>query len=167
MPPSDEPGPSPSDEADDTVDDEFRALLEGLRTTLPGIQIVTAFLLIMPFQAAFTDLSRAERVSYYVSFTSALLASVLLMAPSSHQRLRAVSDGTVARRTPRHLAVAIRLTVVGSALYAVALGAVAYLVASILLDTTIAAALTAVIALVCAWSWFYLPLVRFGPGRDR
>lgn len=157
-------GVDPEDQ-DATVDDDFRALLEGLRTTLPGIQIVTAFLLIVPFQAAFDALSTAERWAYYVSFGSALLASVLLMAPSSHQRLRAVSDGTVARRSGRHLAVAIRLTIVGSALYALALSAVAYLVASILLATPVAIVLTAVIVVVCTWSWFYLPLVRFGRGR--
>ena len=148
-----------------TVDDEFRALLEGLRTTLPGVQFTTAFLLVLPFQASFDDLSTAERTSYYVAFGASLLSSVLLMAPSSHQRLRAVDDGTVARRSANHLSVAISLSIVGSALMAVALSAVAYLVASVVLTTAAAIVLTSVIAAVCIWSWWYLPVIRFG--RDR
>jgi hypothetical protein len=82
------------------------------------------------------------------------------MAPSSHQRLRA-HGGTVARRSRRHLAVAIRLTVVGSALFAVALTASAFLVSSLVLGSPIAVAVTSVVAAVVAWSWFYLPLVVF------
>src|SRR5690606_9604903 len=37
------------------VDDEFRSLMEGLRTTLPGIQIITAFLLTLPLYDRFDD----------------------------------------------------------------------------------------------------------------
>ena len=35
------------------VDDAFRALLEGLRTTLTGVQVLFAFLFILPLQASF------------------------------------------------------------------------------------------------------------------
>jgi hypothetical protein len=142
------------------VEKEFRSLLEGLRTTLPGVQLITAFLLTLPLYERFEQLVRAERVAYYVAFGSALVSSVLLMAPSSHQRLRA-HGGTVARHSRRHLAVAIRLTVVGSALFAVALTASAFLVSSLVLGTPIAVAVTVVVAAVEAWSWFYLPLVVF------
>lgn len=143
------------------VDEEFRSLLEGLRTTLPGVQLVTAFLLILPFQTAFGDLERWERIAYHVAFGSALLGSVLLMAPSSHQRLRAHGDGTVARHSQRHLVVAVRLSVVGATLFAVALVAVAYLIASVVLGTPTAIGVAAFITVVCGWSWFYLPMVTF------
>jgi hypothetical protein len=148
-------------DGDQDVDEEFRSLLEGLRTTLPGVQLVTAFLLILPFQASFGDLEQWERIAYHVAFGSALLGSVLLMAPSSHQRLRAHDDGTVARHSQRHLTVAVRLTVVGSSLFAVALVAVAYLISSVVLGTATAIGVTAFVALLFGWSWFYLPLVRF------
>lgn len=144
-----------------SVDDNFRALLEGLRTTLPGVQLTSAFLLILPFQASFVELSTAERVAYHVAFGSSLLSTVLLMAPSSHQRLRAKPDGDLARQSSLHLRVAIRLAIVGSTLFAAALCSVAYLVASVLLPTPTAAVLAAVIGGALAWSWFYLPVVYF------
>lgn len=166
------PGRGPPVEVD--VDDQFRSLLEGLRTTLPGIQLITGFLLIVPFQVSFAELAAAERVAFHIAFVSALTGSLLLMAPSSHQRLRARPDGTVARRTPRHVAVAVRLANAGSVLFALALVAVAYLVASVVLNTAVAVVLTVVVGLVGGWSWFYLPLVAWprrppddGPGRGQ
>lgn len=144
---------------DDQVDDEFRSLLEGLRTTLPGVQLVTAFLLTLPLYDRFADLDRMERAAYYVAFVSALLSSLLLTAPSSHQRLRA--DRTVARRHRHHLDVAVRLAVVGSAGFALAITAVAYLVSSIVLGSAGGVVVAAVVAVVVGWSWYYLPLVSF------
>lgn len=145
----------------DNVDDQFRALLEGLRVTLPGVQLITAFLLTVPLQSSFDELVRSERVAYYVAFGAALLGSVLLMAPSSHQRVRANDVGRVARRSSHHLAVAVRLTVAGSALFALSLVAVAYLVSSLVLGTGIAVGVTISVAVVCLWSWFYVPMVTF------
>ena len=146
--------------ADEEVEDEFRSLLEGLRTTLPGVQLATAFLLTVPMYDKYDTLVHSERMAYYVAFTSALVSSLLLTAPSSHQRLRS-RDGVVTRHDRRHLDVAVRLTVAGSALFAVTITAVAYLVASVVLITPVAITLTIVVALACAWSWYYLPLVSF------
>ncbi len=66
-----------------------------------GVQLITAFLLTLPLYDKFDELVRSERVAYYVAFVTALVSSLLLMAPSSHQRLRS-GDG-VARRHRRHL----------------------------------------------------------------
>jgi hypothetical protein len=149
-----------TDETDELVEEEFRSLLEGLRTTLPGVQLVTAFLLTVPMYDKYETLVHAERVAYYLAFGCALVASLLLMAPSSHQRLRS-RDGSVARHSRRHLDAAVKITVVGSALFAVTITAVAYLVASIVLTTTVAVAVTVIVAGACLWSWYYLPLVSF------
>ncbi len=145
----------------DQVEQEFRSLLEGLRTTLPGVQLVSAFLLTLPLYDKFDDLVRAERVAYYVAFVSALVSSLLLMSPSSHQRLRAREDGVVTRQHRRHLEVAVRLTILGSISFGVALVAVAFLVSSVVLSTAAAVALATAVAVIGAWSWYYLPLVAF------
>lgn len=147
----------------DEVEEEFRSLLEGLRTTLPGVQLITAFLLTLPLYDKFDELVRSERVAYYVAFVTALVSSLLLMAPSSHQRLRS-GDG-VARRHRRHLRTAVHLTVVGTAGFAVAVTAAAYLVSSVVLGTPAAVGVTAIVAGVGLWSWFYVPLVQFHDDR--
>lgn len=154
-------GPKRENEDSNTVNEDFRSLMEGLRTTLPGVQIITAFLLTLPLQSHFEDLVTAERIAYYVAFASALISSLLLMAPSSHQRLRAAEQGTVARHSPHHLAVAVRVTNLGTTLFAVAMVAVAYLISSVLFVTPVAIAFTVLVAAVCAWTWFYQPLVAF------
>ena len=144
---------------DEKVEDEFRSLLEGLRTTLPGVQLVTAFLLTVPMYDKYATLGHSERLAYYIAFASALMSSLLLTAPSSHQRLRN-RDG-LARRNRRHLDAAVKITVAGSALFAVTITAVAFLVASIVLTTTVAVVVTVLVAATCLWSWYYLPLVSF------
>ncbi len=144
---------------DEKVEDEFRSLLEGLRTTLPGVQLATAFLLTVPMYDKYDSLVHAERVAYYLAFASALVSSLLLTAPSSHQRLRN-RDG-LSRHNRRHLDAAVKITVAGSALFAITITAVAYLVASIVLTTTVAVVVTILVAVTCAWSWYYLPLVSF------
>jgi len=150
----------PASDDIDQVEEEFRSLLEGLRTTLPGVQLVTAFLLTIPFYDKYDQLGHSERVAYYVAFATAITASVLLTAPSSHQRLRA-DDAGVARRHRRHLDVAVHLTILGSVLFAVALTAVAFLVSSVVVGGPWSLVVTAGIALTLGWSWYYLPLVAF------
>lgn len=144
---------------DDDVQEQFSALLDGLRTTLPGVQLTTAFLLTLPLYDKFAGLARGERLAYYVAFVCSLLASVLLVAPSAHQRLRAGHG--VQRRSQHHLDVAVRITVVGTVASAVAIVAVAFLVSSIVLGAGGAGLVTGVVAAVGLWSWFYLPLVTF------
>jgi hypothetical protein len=147
-------------DTDEDVEEQFRSLMEGLRVTLPGVQLATAFLLTVPMYDKFDTFVHSERVAYYIAFASALVSSLLLTAPSSHQRLRS-RDGLVARHNRRHLDAAVKITVVGSALFAVTITAVAYLVASVVLSTAVAVTVTLVVATACLWSWYYLPLVAF------
>src|SRR6187431_173725 len=51
----------PASDDTDQVEDEFRSLLEGLRTTLPGVQLVTAFLLTVPLYDKYDELGHSER----------------------------------------------------------------------------------------------------------
>ncbi len=82
---------------------------------------------------------------------------------NTHQRLRS-GDG-VDRQHRAHLRTAVRLTIAGTVGFAVGITAAAYLVSSIVLGSGIAAAVTALVAGVGLWSWFYLPLVAFKSQR--
>lgn len=142
------------------VDDAFRAILEGLRTTLPGVQVLFAFLLTLPLQQSFATLTVPEKSAFFVAFFGSAIASVLLIAPSAHQRLRAPRSG-VRRHSGRDLAFTVRMTIAGTLLFAVALAAAVYLVTSIVLEFVYAAAAAAIVAFLVAWAWFYVPLVTF------
>jgi len=148
------------DGTENDVDDQFRSLMEGLRTTLPGVQVLFAFLLVLPLQASFAEITDLERIAYYVSFFGSAMASVLLIAPSAHQRLRAPVTG-MERRSERHLHIAVNLTIAGTIIFAIALSAAVFLISTLTLTDSVAVGATIAVAVVLAWSWFYIPMVTF------
>ncbi|HWB89488.1 MAG TPA: DUF6328 family protein [Acidimicrobiia bacterium] len=155
---------SPPEERDpDEIDDQFRAILEGLRTTIPGVMVLFSFLLTLPLQASFGDLSGANSVVFYVAFASSALSSVLLISPSVHQRVRAPISG-IKRRSWNHVMFATKLANAGTAIFLVAIVSVVYLVTSLVFDPWASIA-AVIIAAVAGWSWFYLPLVTFTKER--
>lgn len=153
-----------SGEHTEEVDDQFRSLMEGLRTTIPGVMVLFSFLLILPLQSAFADVSSSNTIVFYTAFYSAALSSVLLIAPSVHQRVRAPISG-IRRGTMDHVMVATKLAIAGTILFLVSITAVIFLVSSVVFANLPAAIATALAGLVAAWSWFYLPLVQFRTRR--
>ncbi|HET9259979.1 MAG TPA: DUF6328 family protein [Acidimicrobiia bacterium] len=150
---------------EEEIDDQFRALLEGLRTTIPGVMVLFSFLLILPLQASFADLSGVNTVVFYVAFASAALASVLLISPSVHQRVRAPISG-IKRKSWGHVLYATKLAIVGTVFFLVAISAVVFLVSSLVITDPFAIAATVVITTIAAWAWFFVPLVTFRRVRD-
>lgn len=151
--------PNQADDAAE-VDDRFRALMEGLRTTIPGVMVLFAFLLTLPLQAPFGDLGRVDSTVFYVAFVSSAVSAVLLIAPSVHQRVRAPLTG-IPRSDAGHVMVATRLAIAGTVAFLIAIGAAVYLVTSVVLSDLAAVIVTALVSAVAAWSWFYLPIVTF------
>ncbi len=149
---------------DRTVDDEFRALLEGLRTSLPGVQVLFAFLLTAPLQSGFDDLDGRAKTAFSIAFYTAALSSVLLIAPSVHQRIRAPLTG-LQRQSKSHLIWTTWVTIVGSVTMGIAMLATTFLVAHILYTPTPAVIATGVITVILLWAWYYLPLVTFRQGQ--
>ena len=152
---------APQEEDGDEVDDAFRAVLEGLRTTLPGVQVLFAFLLTLPFLESFHSLPVPEKTAFYLAFFGSAVASILLIAPSAHQRIRAPISG-VKRRSARHLQITVRITIIGTVVFAVALVAAVYLVSSLVIDDRIGVIVaTVAVTALLGWSWFFVPLVTF------
>ncbi len=61
---------------------ELIELLNELRVALPGVQVLFAFLLAVPFQA-----TSFQRDAYFVTLSAALVSTTLLIAPSAYHRL--------------------------------------------------------------------------------
>ena len=149
----------------DQIDERFRALLEGLRTTIPGVMVLFGFLLTVPLTTPFPDMGADGRVAFYVAFVAAGAASVLLVAPSVHQRIRAPMSG-IPRRDAEHVLVAVRLAIAGTVAAAVAISAVAYFVTTLVFDSAIAGAVAAATTALTAWTWFWMPIVTFATDAD-
>lgn len=150
----------PENPSNDEIDDQFRALMEGLRTTIPGVMVLFSFLLILPLQQSFGDIDDPNTIVFYVAFSGAAIASILLIAPSVHQRVRAPISG-IKRKTWSHVLYATKLAIAGTVSFLVSIAAVVYLVSSLIFSDWFAIAATVVLAVLASWAWFYLPLVRF------
>src|SRR5258708_34187029 len=69
------------------LDRNLSELLNELRVALPGVQVLFAFLLVVPFNQRWTQLSQFDRKLYFATLLCTALASVLLIAPTVHHRL--------------------------------------------------------------------------------
>jgi hypothetical protein len=81
----------PDDGRDEThnerADRNWNELLQELRVTQTGTQILTGFLLTIPFQQRFTDLDAYQKDLYLVLVVLAVLATALFVAPVSLHRI--------------------------------------------------------------------------------
>ena len=151
----------PEEDHKERVDRELIELLNELRVALPGVQVLFAFLLIVPFSQGFARLTSAQRVVYFIAFACTSAASALLIAPSSYHRIRFRQ-----KDKERMLFTANRLAIAGTLFLAVAITAVVYVVTDVLFHTAWASVVAAVNAAWFAWFWYGLPLTRQSAPRD-
>ena len=148
---------SPGKRSSEDLDRELIELLNELRVALPGVQVLFAFLLAVPFANGWTRVTDLQRDVFFVAFIATAVASMLLIAPSAHHRLRwREGDKEYLLRTANALAIA------GTVFLAIGMTAVVFLIADILFSGSWAALTTALIAGGFAWFWYGLPLVRAG-----
>src|SRR5438477_693242 len=73
---------------EERLDRNLTELLNELRVALPGVQVLFAFLLAVPFSRGYSQVTQFEKISFFVSLISTALSSALLIATPSFHRLR-------------------------------------------------------------------------------
>lgn len=149
-------------ERDDGRDEhqELVELLNELRVVLPGVQVLFAFLLTIPFTGRFGSLSTFQEVLFSISFVFASFALVLLMAPSAYHRIRFRAGDDEAM-----LRISNRLTIAGLACLGVSLEAAVLLVADLVMTSWLVPATAIVVGALLVGLWFALPLRRAAKNR--
>ena len=66
---------------------KWNEMLQELRVAQMGVQILTGFLLTVPFSARFTDLSAVDRGAFIVTVSFAIVSAVLLITPVAFHRV--------------------------------------------------------------------------------
>jgi Family of unknown function (DUF6328) len=66
---------------------DFSDLLQELRVLLQGAQVLTAFLIVLPFNASFARLQQGEKWVYLATFACSLASLILFSAPAAQHRL--------------------------------------------------------------------------------
>jgi hypothetical protein len=138
------------------LDRNWSSLLQELRVAQTGVQLLTGFLLILPFQQRFTGLDDVMRVVYLITVSCSIGATVLLVAPVSMHRV-------LFRRHRLRTLVGISHTyaIAGIFLLALALAGVAVLIFDSVWTRTAAWIAGGCTLLALAMCWYAMPL------RDR
>jgi hypothetical protein len=130
-------------------------LLNELRVALPGVQVLFAFLLTVPFTQRFADITSSQRNVYFAAFLSAACATAFLIAPTAYHRIR-FREGD----KEQMLKTANALAIVGTVFLALSIVCVVYLITDILFGGPLPALVTAVAAGLFVGLWYVLPLYR-------
>jgi uncharacterized protein DUF6328 len=134
---------------------ELIELLNELRVALPGVQVLFAFLLTVPFSQGFTKVTEFQKDVYFVALLLTTAACVFLIAPSAYHRItfrdgakvRIISDGNI-------------LTLVGLVFLGLAMTTVVMLISDVLFGPATVIVVTGLTAAAFAGVWWVLPPLR-------
>jgi hypothetical protein len=137
------------------ADRNMMELLQELRVATTGVQVLFAFLLVVPFQQRFATVSQFQEKVYFATLLLSVAATAFMIAPSAYHRLN------FAQRDKRHIVeAASRLAIIGLVLLALAMTGAVLLTTDLLFQEGTVTVAVAGTALLFATLWFVLPLLR-------
>jgi len=153
--------PGMAEDRKERIDRELIELLNELRVALPGVQVLFAFLLVVPFQQGFSQVTDVTRYVYFAGLVSSAVAIALLIAPATYHRVN-LRRGVAEKE--EMLLISSRLAVLGTAFLGLGIVCSLFMVADVLFGDVVALGLAVVIAIVIAALWYGLPIWRRKPG---
>ena len=136
------------------LDRNWTELLQELRVIQTGVQLLTGFLLTLPFQQRFRILTDTERNVYLGTVAASIAATAFLQTPVILHRALFQQH-----RRKETVMTAHWLAIVGIGLLAVAILGVAYLITSVVLGESEAAVAAACVLALLLALWVALPAV--------
>lgn len=151
-----DPGSGRDETEGDRLDRNLDELLQELRIALPGVQVLFAFLLVVPFQRNFEDITPFEERVYFVTLLLTALSAALLMSPPAYHRMN------FRKQQKEHLVfVANRLAIAGLCVLGLAMTGAILLTTSLVFPATeTVVATTAGSFAVYLTLWVLLPVRR-------
>jgi Family of unknown function (DUF6328) len=137
------------------LDRNLSELLQELRVALPGVQVLFAFLLAVPFQQGFNSISPFQERVYFATLLLTAISAVLLISPSAYHRMTFRMQ-----QKDDLLFLANKLAIAGLAALALAMTGAIMLITDVIFGSTAMAVTSAASLLVFVLFWFALPLQR-------
>ena len=139
----------------DRTERQMAELLQELRVALPGVQILFAFLLTVPFAQGFTRVTSFQKDLFFATLLSTAISTACLIAPTATHRLR------FHQRDRKYvIEVAHKLTIAGLVFLALAIVGAVTLITDFLYDGAARWIWPALVAVVIVVLWFARPLAR-------
>jgi hypothetical protein len=153
--PSGGQGSRPDEDPSERIDRELIELLNELRVALPGVQVLFAFLLTVPFSQGFVQTTQFQRDLLFGVLVATAISAALLIAPSAWHRLRFRQ-----RDKELILFVSNRMAIVGLGFLALAMVGAVMLIANYVFSETLTVVSGIVAFLIFGGLWYVLPLAR-------
>jgi hypothetical protein len=141
---------------EERLDRNLNELLQELRVAIPGVQVLFAFLLVVPFQTGFEKITPFQERVYFTALLLTAICAALLISPTAYHR-------ATFRQQQKHelVFVANRLALAGLAFLALAMTATILLITDIVFGATETVVVTTTFAfLLYLTFWGLLPLRR-------
>lgn len=144
------------------LDRNLGELLQELRVALPGVQVLFAFLLAVPFQKNFTKISLFEKKVYFATLLCTAISAALLISPTAYHRIT-----FHLQQKRRLISLANRFAIVGLGFLALAMTGAIMLITNFLFGSTVTTAIVSTAAMsMFVTLWYLLPLARRFRGKD-
>jgi hypothetical protein len=145
----------PDESPKERVDRELIELLNGLRVILPGVQVLLAFLLTVPFSSGFKEVTATDRLVYFASVLLTVGATGALTMPAAYHRIRFRQGDK-----EKMLRLSNTFAIVGLAFLTLAMATVVFLITDVLYGVGAAIPVSLAVFALLALSWFAVPVFR-------
>jgi cation transport ATPase len=144
-----------SDEEQERLNRQMTELLNELRVAMPGVQVLFAFLLAVPFQQRFQSVNSFQRDVYLATLLAAAAATAFLIAPSAYHRIAFQEH-----QKERIIQMGTRQFICGVAALALAMDGAVLLVTDVLFKAPTVIVVLACVSAMFLWLWFGIGLWR-------
>jgi hypothetical protein len=137
------------------LDRNLTEMLGELRVALPGVQVLFAFLLVVPFNQRFADVTPFQKTVFFATLLFTAASTVCLIAPTVHHRLEFRQQDK-----QRIVETGNRIVILGLLLLAVAMAGAVTFVTDFLYASTTTTVVAAATAAAFLLFWYAIPLRR-------
>ena len=143
----------------DPEDHDLGDLLQELRILLQGVQVLTAFLIVLPFSEGFVRIDQIEKWVYLATFVSSLTGLIFISAPAAQHRLQRPLRN---HNRVRFKQFATRMILVGLAAFSIALVMAAQLVSNDVVGFRPSLVVAGLITVLIGIVWWVIPMAAKG-----